>query len=73
MDDRLGWIETSHPLLSVRQQCEILDLSRCSVYYAPRPKVFGDEQLTLLRLVDEIYTKIPIFWHKANERLYFLA
>lgn len=61
MGDRLGWIETSHPLLSVRQQCEILDLSRSSVYYAPRPKVFSDEQLALLRLVDEIYTKYPFF------------
>ena len=61
MVDRASWIEHDHPLLSVRQQCAILDLSRSSIYYAQRPKVFSDEQLLLLRLVDEIYTKYPFF------------
>jgi putative transposase len=35
--------------------------TRSSVYYAPRPKIFSTEQLALLRLVDEIYTKYPFF------------
>jgi putative transposase len=61
MDERLSWIETEHPLLSVRQQCVLLDLNRSSVYYTPRTKIFSDEQLALLRLVDEIYTKYPFF------------
>lgn len=51
----------AHPLLSVRQQCELLELNRSSVYYQSRPKVLSDEQLALLRLVDEIYTKFPFF------------
>jgi putative transposase len=61
MDERQNWVEKDHLLLSVRQQCEILDLSRSSVYYTPRPKTLSDEQLGLLRLVDEIYTKYPFF------------
>lgn len=61
MDERRSWIEADNALLSVRQQCEILNVGRSSLYYAPRPKVFSDEQLSLLRLVDEIYTKYPFF------------
>ncbi len=61
VDKRLGWIEPAHPWLSVRQQCQLLALNRSSVYYTPRPKIFSDAQLMLLRLVDEIYTKYPFF------------
>lgn len=61
MDERRGWIEGNHPILSVRQQCEILEVPRSSIYYEPRPKIFNDNQLALLRLVDEIYTKYPFF------------
>jgi putative transposase len=59
--ERLDWIEMDHLLLSVRQQCAILDLNRSSIYYTPRPKTACDEQLMLLRLVDETYTKYPFF------------
>jgi putative transposase len=61
VDERRSWIETDNVLLSVRQQCEILNVGRSSVYYVPRPKVFSEGQLSLLRLVDEIYTKYPFF------------
>jgi putative transposase len=45
----------------VRQQCDILGVSRSSIYYTPRSSVFSKGQLDLLRLVDEIYTKYPFF------------
>lgn len=61
MDNKRNLIEANHPLLSIRQQCEILDLSRSSIYYTPQTKTFSDEQLALLRLVDEIYTRHPFF------------
>lgn len=61
MDEREKWIEVNHPVLSVRQQCKILELNRSNVYYTPRQKTFSNEQLALLRLVDEIYTKYPFF------------
>ncbi len=61
MDERRGWVEREHPLLSVCRQCDLLDLTRSNVYYVPRPKVLSDKQLALLRLVDEIYTKHPAF------------
>ena len=61
MDKRRSWIEAGNALLSVRQQCEILNVGRSSIYYEPRIKVFSESQLNLLRLVDEIYTKRPFF------------
>jgi putative transposase len=61
MAEKRTWIEATHPLLSVRQQCEILEVNRSNFYYAPRPKHLDDEQLALLKLVDEIYTKYPFF------------
>lgn len=61
MDNRQNWVEQDHSLLSVRRQCEILELSRSNLYYEPRPKLFSPAQLDLLKLVDKIYTKHPFF------------
>lgn len=61
MDERKSWIEAEHPCLSVRQQCDLLNVSRTGLYYVPRQKVLSEKQLSLLRLVDEIYTKYPFF------------
>lgn len=38
-----------------------MEVNRSSLYYTPQPKVLSGEQLALLRLVDEIYTKYPFF------------
>ena len=51
----------NNPVLSVRRQCELLELSRSNLYYVPRTKSFDNAQLALLRWVDEIYTKYPFF------------
>ena len=61
MDERRQWIESEHPILSVRQQAGILGLNRSVIYYESRPKALSEGQLGLLRLVDEIYTKYPFF------------
>ena len=61
MGNKLAWVEPNHPLLSVREQCAILNLNRSSFYYLSQSKALDDEQLALLRLVDEIYTKYPFF------------
>lgn len=67
MDELKTWIEHNHPLLSVREQCRILNINRSNIYYTPRERVYTDEQLSLMRLVDEIYTRYPFFWNAANE------
>ena len=57
--DKKEWIEPGHPILSVRQQAEILGLNRSTIYYQPRVKQLKDKQLQLLDLVDVLYTKYP--------------
>ena len=50
---------TDHPELSIRRQCELLSLSPSSYYYQPKP--VSDEEITLLRLLDEQYLKTPFY------------
>lgn len=52
-------LEPCHPELSLRRQCELLDINRSSYYYQPEP--IDDETLALVRVVDEIYTQYPFF------------
>jgi putative transposase len=52
-------VEPSHPHLSIRRQCELLDLNRSS-YYLP-PAVESAENLRLMRLIDEQFLKAPFF------------
>lgn len=52
-------IDEKHPSLTIQQQCDLLGLSRSSYYY--RPSKVDDLTLTLLRLLDEAYTKYPFY------------
>lgn len=51
-------IDRTH-LLPVTRQCEILELSRSSLYYEPVAVGAGD--LELMRLIDEIHLKYPFY------------
>jgi hypothetical protein len=52
-------IERGEPKLSVRRQCELLDLSRGSWHYQPTGE--SEENLRLMRLLDEQYTQTPFY------------
>jgi putative transposase len=52
-------IEVGHAELSVRRQCELLGLSRSSLYYEPAGET--TENLRLMRLLDEQYTACPFY------------
>ena len=52
-------VEPAHPELSVRRQCELLGLSRSSLYYEPAQETA--ENLRLMRLIDEEYTAHPFY------------
>lgn len=44
------------------RQCELLGLARSSYYYEPMPE--SEEDLLLMRLLDEQYTKTPFYGHR---------
>lgn len=52
-------MEPEHPLLSLRRQCELIGLNRSSWYYIPATE--PDENLRLMRLIDEQYTRTPFY------------
>ena len=52
-------IEADHPAISVRRQCELLELNRSSYYYVPAQE--SAENLELMRLIDEQFMKTPFY------------
>jgi putative transposase len=52
-------VEWEHPELSIRRQCALLGLPRSSLYY--RPGGESDDNLHLMRLLDEQYTATPFY------------
>jgi putative transposase len=64
-------VEAAHPQLSVLRQCELLGLSRSTFYYQPAQE--SEEDLALMRLIDQQYTRYPFYgsrrmtaWLKAQ-------
>ena len=51
-------IDRTHAL-PVTRQCHLLGLNRSSVYY--QPTVFLDEDLQLMRRIDEMHLKRPFY------------
>ena len=51
-------IDRTHSL-PVTRQCQLLSLNRSSVYY--QPIGVSDEDLRLMRLIDEIHLKRPFY------------
>ena len=59
VDQARGCIDDNHLSISVVRQCELLGISRSSIYYTP--KTPSEYTLQLQRDVDEIYTRWPFF------------
>ena len=60
---RRALIDPRHESLSIRRQCELLDLPRSTFYYLPATET--EENLRFMRLLDEQYLKTP-FWGSRN-------
>jgi putative transposase len=54
-----GWIEPAHPELSIRRQCELLELNRATFYLQPASE--SPENLALMRRIDEQYLRTPFY------------
>jgi putative transposase len=52
-------VDRSHPEISVRRQCELLGVNRSGLYYEPVGE--SAENLLLMRLLDEEYTRTPFY------------
>jgi putative transposase len=59
VDHKRALVQDHHPQLSICRQCELLGLNR-STYYLP-PTVASEEDLRLMRLIDQQFTKTPFY------------
>ena len=56
-------VESDHPRLSIKRQCELVSISRSSHYYTPKGE--SPLNLQLMRLIDEQYLRTP--WYGARQ------
>jgi putative transposase len=58
MSERRAQIHTAHKLPR-RRRCELLDVARSTAYYRPTP--IGDDDLRMMRLIDEVHLELPFY------------
>jgi putative transposase len=56
--DRRALVDRRHTKLSIRRQCTLLAVARSGVYRVP-PPANDDDDLTLMRRIDELFTAWP--------------
>jgi len=64
--EKRAMIEPEHPKLSVRRQCELVGLPRSSYYREPGGE--PEENLELMKLIDEEYTRHPFYGSRKMKK-----
>jgi putative transposase len=59
VEQKRSLIESANESFSIRRQCELIGLPRASFYYEPVEE--SAENLLLMRLIDEQFTKTPFY------------
>mgnify|MGYP001585970472 FL=1 len=59
LTEKKRWLETGDSGLSLRRRSELLGINRSSLYYKPVEP--DKEELTLMNLIDEQYTRTPFY------------
>jgi putative transposase len=59
LEDRRAMVDKSYSHLSIAGQCRALTIHRSGMYYSPREASAAN--LTLMRLLDELYFKVPFY------------
>ena len=57
--DKRRLVDPTSPAIPLYRQCELLGLSRSGYYYQPVPE--SEEDLLLMNLIDEQYTRTPYY------------
>lgn len=52
-------VNATDEVLSIRRQCDLLGIARSGLYYEAVPT--SDEELALMRRIDELHLKHPFF------------
>ena len=57
--ERMAMVEKNSPHLSITNQCQLLSISKSSYYYVAQKE--SDENLSIMRLLDEQYFETPFY------------
>jgi len=60
VSEKIKLIEKENPILSVREQCALLQLNRSNLYYQKKP-ILSDTDISTMNKIDEIFTKRPYY------------
>lgn len=61
IEEKRELIEPNHPSISIRRQCELLQLNRGTYYYHPHPCEVTDDEVFLMHEIDMLYTQHPYY------------
>ena len=64
--ERKMMVRRDHPELSLSRQCQVLSISRSSLYYTPKGE--SVENLALMRRIDELFLKYPFYGSRQMVR-----
>ena len=68
VDQKRALIESTNSVLTIKEQCSLIELNLSSYYY--HPLGITEEELELMAKIDRIYTKIPFYGvRKITEEL----
>jgi putative transposase len=65
-EERKAMITPSRSDLSLSRQCELVSISRSSLYYTPRGE--RAENLALMRRIDELFLRYPFYGSRQMVR-----
>ena len=67
---RLSWIEPKADI-SIKRQCVLVSVCRATVYAKRKPKQEQERDATLMRLIDQEYTRHP--YYGSRKMVVYLA
>ena len=69
---RLEWV-TPGKQLTLSHQCQLVGVSRTTVYARRKPQILREVELLLCRLIDEEYTRRPFYGSRKMVRYLLTA
>ena len=61
ISEKRACINSAYKLLSIQRQCDLIGLPRSSYYREQKPALESVENLAIMRLIDEEYTRHPFY------------
>lgn len=68
-NDRKEFVDKENARIPVKRQTQLLDLNRSSLYRRPSLRLISDEELFIMRRIDEIHTDEPTWGYRTITRI----